>query len=260
MIKHALTLAASQAVLTHLQDQGPRCRRTSTSGPPRRSRRSTRPTRRTACRSTSSSSAHSSDRRSGTPRGSPGCSSTTCANGGCTPIPRRPRSCRRPTARPTSRPSSTAYIGAGRDMAASGFLDPAPADSSGAPGAATEAERPPDERPIPLLANVARFLGERGSPDPNHWNLGVVLQRDRADRPGTDAAGRRGRHRAPRGPAHAVPFRAQRLGIARSPRRLKPLPYSNHDLSGLPATEQRAAIEARRPTSCSAASASARAR
>ena len=137
-----------------------------------------------------------------------------------------------------------AYIGAGRDMAASGFLDPAPADSSGAPGAATEAERPPDERPIPLLANVARFLGERGSPDPNHWNLGVVLQRDQPLDPARMHQVVEGvirRHEALR-----LRFHSDGHGWASSiAPASEPLPYSNHDLSGLPATEQRAAIEAR---------------
>ena len=37
--------------------------------------------------------------------------------------------------------------------------------------------RPPDEAPLPLLPNVARFLVERSTPDPDHWNLGVLLQR-----------------------------------------------------------------------------------
>ena len=106
MIKHALTLAASRAVLHHLRDWGPRCRRTSTGGRRRPSRRSTRGTGRRDCPSMSSSSAPSSGRPSTTPLGSRGCSSTTCAIEACTRTRRPRRSSRRPIPRPTSRPSS----------------------------------------------------------------------------------------------------------------------------------------------------------
>ena len=244
MIKHALTLAASQAVLTHLQDRGPSLQADlnqraaqavaaintayEADGLPIHVEQFSsffRPTFKDASRFAGLFQYHLRERGVHTNPPSPSFLSTAHSEADIEAI-------------------VEAYIGAGRDMAASGFLDPAPADSSGAPGAATEAERPPDERPIPLLANVARFLGERGSPDPNHWNLGVVLQRDQPIDPARMHQVVEGvirRHEALR-----LRFHSDGHGWASSiAPASEPLPYSNHDLSGLPATEQQAAIEAR---------------
>jgi non-ribosomal peptide synthase protein (TIGR01720 family) len=161
-----------------------------------------------------------------------------------------------------------AYSAAGREMVRAGFLDPVAASAAAAasPASATVMAPPltetepasagvapateqgpaPEPRsadaPLPLLPNVARFLGERGSPDPDHWNLGVMLQRSRPIDP---AVMRRAiarlleRHEALR-----MRFTHGASGWEASiAPTSEPIPYASHDLQSLPATEQRATIE-----------------
>ena len=132
-----------------------------------------------------------------------------------------------------------AYVAAGREMGRNGFLDQPPASGTGGSSAAP---RPPAEAPIPLLPNVARFLVERSSPDPGHWNLGVLLQRDQALDPRLvrQVVERMiDRH-------HALRLRFHDAGsgwacsIAPT---TDPLPFSSHDLADLPGPERQAAIE-----------------
>ena len=132
-----------------------------------------------------------------------------------------------------------AYVAAGLEMGRNGFLDQPPASGTGGSSAAP---RPPAEAPIPLLPNVARFLVERSSPDPGHWNLGVLLQRDRALDPRLvrQVVERMiDRH-------HALRLRFHDAGsgwacsIAPT---TDPLPFSSHDLADLPGPERQAAIE-----------------
>jgi non-ribosomal peptide synthase protein (TIGR01720 family) len=98
------------------------------------------------------------------------------------------------------------------------------------------------ETSIPLLPNVARFLVERNTPDPDQWNLGVLLQRTEP----LDAAlmakavdGLIDRHEALRMRFHKGSNGWEALVAPTT----EPLPFSSHDLSALTAEEQRAAIE-----------------
>jgi len=98
------------------------------------------------------------------------------------------------------------------------------------------------ETSIPLLPNVARFLVERNTPDPDQWNLGVLLQRTEP----LDAAlmakavdGLIDRHEALRMRFHKGSNGWEALVAPTT----EPLPFSSHDLSALSAQEQRAAIE-----------------
>ena len=132
-----------------------------------------------------------------------------------------------------------AYVEAGREMGRSGFLDQPPASR---PGGSTDAPRPPAETPIPLLPNVARFLVERSSPDPDHWNLGVLLERQEALDPRLTrqvVEGLIARHDALRLRFHNG-SNGWEASIAPA---ADPLPFSSHDLSALERPEQQAAIE-----------------
>jgi len=147
-----------------------------------------------------------------------------------------------------------AYVEAGREMARGGFFEQAHAASENAPASAnatngTHARNGSNgtqpsgaESSIPLLPNVARFLVERSTPDPDHWNLGVLLQRTEP----LDAAlmakavdGLIDRHEALRMRFHKGSNGWEALVAPTT----EPLPFSSHDLSRLSPAEQRAAIE-----------------
>jgi non-ribosomal peptide synthase protein (TIGR01720 family) len=131
------------------------------------------------------------------------------------------------------------YLAAGREMAGAGFLDVADGAHAAVPD---RVDRTPAEAPLPLLPNVARFLVERSTPDPDHWNLGVLLQRST---PLDPVIVRRAveavleRHDALRMRFHkgSNGWEASIAPVT------EPVPFSSHDLSGLPADEQRTAIE-----------------
>jgi non-ribosomal peptide synthase protein (TIGR01720 family) len=134
----------------------------------------------------------------------------------------------------------TAYLAAGREMGQDGFLDGVPTAGHG--GSNGVSREPSPEAPIPLLPNVARFLVERSSPDPDHWNLGVLLQRAQ---PLDPELVRRvverliERHHALRLRFHDGP-NGWEASIAPT---TEPLPFSSHDLSSLAGPEQQAAVE-----------------
>jgi non-ribosomal peptide synthase protein (TIGR01720 family) len=100
------------------------------------------------------------------------------------------------------------------------------------------------ERPIPLLANVARFLGERSTPNPGHWNLGVMLHRDEPIDPRLMeqvVAGLLTRHEALR-----LRFRHDATGWASSiAPATGPVPYTHFELANLSDADQTALVETR---------------
>ena len=142
-----------------------------------------------------------------------------------------------------------AYVGAGREMGRNGFLG---GDAPAAQDVPAPAERAPAEAPLPLLPNVARFLVERSSPDPDHWNLGVLLRRDPLDPELVHKVVERliERHHALRMRFH----QGSNGWDASVAPPTEPLPFSNHDLSGLPPSNMRPSNGT--PTRCSGASAS----
>lgn len=126
-----------------------------------------------------------------------------------------------------------AYIEAGRAMDRADLLEPhAPAGG----------DVPRGGTPIPVLPNVARFLLERDTPQPHHWNLGVLL---RTERPMEPERTRRAlehlveRHDAlrlrfaPSGPAWTSSIAASDEAV----------PFVHHDLTDLPEDERRPALE-----------------
>ena len=124
-------------------------------------------------------------------------------------------------------------------MAQAGFLESAHAAPKQRPA---ETERPAAEARLPLLPNVARFLGERDTPDPDHWNLGVILQRAEPFDP--DVVRRvvehvLDRHHALRMRFHDGP-NGWEASIAPT---TEPVPFSSHDLSAVPPADQRAVLE-----------------
>jgi non-ribosomal peptide synthase protein (TIGR01720 family) len=156
-----------------------------------------------------------------------------------------------------------AYTAAGREMVHAGFLDAvqpsaaaaasaappltdvepagaplAPAATAAAPGQESRSA----DAPLPLLPNVARFLGERGSPDPDHWNLGVFLERSRPMDP--DVMRRAVARLLERHEALRMRFTHGSSGWEASiAPTTEPIPYASHDLRALSASEQRATIE-----------------
>ncbi len=241
MIKHPLTLAASRAVLTHLQEQGPSLqtdlnRRTSEAvaaineayardGLPIHVEHFSsflRPTFTVPTRFAGLFQFYLRERGVHTNPPSPSFLSTAHTEADVEAI-------------------VDAYAAAGREMGRHGFLDQPPA--SGTAGSSV-APRPLGEAPIPLLPNVARFLVERSTPDPGHWNLGVLLQRERALDPllvRQVVEQMIDRHHALR-----LRFHDGGSGWACSiAPTTDPLPYSSHDLSGLPGPERQTAIERR---------------
>ena len=68
-----------------------------------------------------------------------------------------------------------AYIEAGRAMGRDGLLETAGDVATGGYASAGAVTVPS----VPVLPNVARFLVERETPDPGHWNLGVLLRPER---------------------------------------------------------------------------------
>ncbi len=241
MIKHALTLAASRAVLTHLQDRGPslqadlNARTTdavatindaySADGLPIQVEQFSsffRPTFVGSTRFAGLFQYYLRERGIHTNPPSPSFLSTAHSAADVEAI-------------------VAAYIETGREMARAGFLEQAHATAT-----ATQADRtrPPAEAPLPLLPNVARFLVERSSPEPDHWNLSVLLQRPEPLDPATVRRAVEdvlGRHDALR-----MRFRNGGNGweVAVAPN-TEPVPFSSHDLAALPADEQRVAIEQR---------------
>jgi non-ribosomal peptide synthase protein (TIGR01720 family) len=113
------------------------------------------------------------------------------------------------------------------------------------PAATVASSQPADDAsgtPLPVLPNVARFLVERSSPDASHWNLGVLLQRPEP----IDPELMRGvvRRLVERHDALRLRFHHGINGWASTVAPAsEALPYSSHDLSGLPEAEQTAAIE-----------------
>ncbi len=110
------------------------------------------------------------------------------------------------------------------------------------PGTSLGADGP---TPIPLLPNVARYLGERDTPHPEHWNVsGLLAPSDRLDA-----------ERTRRVVAALIERNdALRLRISRdgddyvssiAPVAADPLPFALTDLSGLNPAERPAALERR---------------
>ncbi len=113
----------------------------------------------------------------------------------------------------------SAYVAAGQEMDRHGFLrgEP-PAATHGIPAAETVAgetapsERAAAEAPLPLLPNVARFLTERSTPRSRPLEPGRAAQAVGGPRPGAGSQGRRAAPRAPSRAADALPQGQQRLG------------------------------------------------
>jgi non-ribosomal peptide synthase protein (TIGR01720 family) len=239
MIKHALTLAASRAVLTHLREQGPDLQAD--------------PNLRTAEAVAAINDAYASD---GLPIHVEHFSSffrptflEPTRFAGLFQYYLRERGIHSNPPSPSFLSTAhteadieavvAAYVAAGREMSRNGFLG---SEQPAAEGVAAAVERAPAESPLPLLPNVARFLVERSTPDPDHWNLGVLLKRSEAlDSELVRRVVERlvERHHALRMRFHKGP-NGWEASIAPT---TEPLPFSNHDLSGLPEPEQQAAIE-----------------
>jgi len=144
--------------------------------------------------------------------------------------------------------SLATYIEAELEEAPSQATEPGPpgADVDGAAGVAAPGATPsPDQPiPIPLLPNVARYMVERDTPHPEHWNVSALLTPSRRLDPDTT-----GRVVAALVERHdALRLRISRNGadyqssIAPA---TDPLPFGISDLSGLDPTEQPAAVERR---------------
>jgi non-ribosomal peptide synthase protein (TIGR01720 family) len=147
-----------------------------------------------------------------------------------------------------------AYVAAGREMGRHGFLGgeqaaataPTVVPSTGVSSngvvpheAALEAE---PQASLPLLPNVARFLTERDTPDPDHWNLGVLLKRSEALDPELVrkvVARLVERHQALRMRYHKG-SNGWEASIAPT---TEALPFEKHDISAQPEPEQQATIE-----------------
>ena len=134
-------------------------------------------------------------------------------------------------------------------MARAGFLGPQPAGGAGRPGVR---RAPPAGTPLPVLPNVARFLVERSSPDPDHWNLGVLLQRETRLDP--ELMRKVVERLIERHDALRLRFLKGSNGWASSiAPATDPLPFSDHDLSQTCRSRSSAPPSSSTPASCSEA-------
>jgi non-ribosomal peptide synthase protein (TIGR01720 family) len=98
--------------------------------------------------------------------------------------------------------------------------------------------------PVPMLPNVARYMTERESPHPEHWNLGVLLTPARRLDPGI--AGRVVAALLERHDALRLRFFAEGAGWASAiAPATGPVPFGVTDLSGVAAAARPAAVERR---------------
>ena len=142
-----------------------------------------------------------------------------------------------------------AYATAGRAMADDGFLEATAAPAAGGSPAAladstSSVTATAANLPVPVLPNVHRFLVERGTPNPDQWNLATMVQpTERLDPEVTRkvVALLLERHDAMR-----LRFRQGPGGWESSLAGVDaPVPFEHVVLSGLGEAEQNAAIERR---------------
>lgn len=111
-------------------------------------------------------------------------------------------------------------------------------------GQLSEQTSPAETTPIPALPNITRYLEERASPHPEHWNLGVLLIPSRTLDPTKTRqviAALYARH-------DALRLRFHRDGsgwVSALAPITDPPPFASSDLSGLTETQRTAALERR---------------
>jgi non-ribosomal peptide synthase protein (TIGR01720 family) len=136
----------------------------------------------------------------------------------------------------------SAYVEAGRAMARDGLLEATRPLGTAAAELVEPTKPAPAVHAIPVLPNVARFLVERNTPDPDHWNLGVLLRPEHPLDP--DLTREVVRVLVERHDALRLRFYPVSTGWGSSIAPIdEPMPISSFDLSDLSGEAQRASLE-----------------
>jgi non-ribosomal peptide synthase protein (TIGR01720 family) len=135
-----------------------------------------------------------------------------------------------------------AYQSAAERLAAAGFLEETPSVSRAGSGQSPTTGGDEQERKVPMLPNVTRFLVERDSPEPHQWNLAVLLEATEDLRPGMVHQALV--HLVARHDSLRLRFRKTTSGWQSV---IVPagtdVPFSSYDLSGVPVADQASAIQ-----------------